>query len=53
MTILLGIASAQQLDIKGIKEDLPVIKERIGYVETNLTGFSSRSMHNSLPSING
>jgi t-SNARE complex subunit (syntaxin) len=36
MTILLGIASAQQLDIKAIKEDLPVIKERIGHVESQI-----------------
>ena len=40
MTILLGIASAQQLDIKAIKEDLPVIKERIGYVEDQLDRLS-------------
>src|SRR5712692_11233552 len=42
MTILLGIASAQQLDIKAIKEDLPVIKERIGYVEDQLDRLSQQ-----------
>ena len=42
VTILLGIASAQQLDIKAIKEDLPVIKEQLTHVESRLDGIDQQ-----------
>jgi hypothetical protein len=42
MTILLGIASAQQLDGKALKEDLGIVKEQLARVETRLDGIEQQ-----------
>ena len=43
MTILLGVASSQEGDIKAIKEDVSSIKERLGGLEERFDGLEKSS----------
>src|SRR5215831_7687233 len=42
LTILLGIASSQQLDIKEVKNELGTIREHIGHLEIRLDALSQQ-----------